>query len=119
MYSIRHIYQHLRLQKRLKHLPVQQPVQIGDGEGRVTPEVFLQQLVEEETRWPLTIEEMRVLLNTTNTGPVRYKMDGNERSLVYRMTVETGYRAGELRSLTRASFDLDGNSLHRAVAGWG
>ena len=64
-------------------------------------------VVEEETRWPLSIEEMRVLLSVTASGPVRMKMSGVERALLYRLAVETGYRAGELASLTRANFDLE------------
>lgn len=37
-------------------------------------------------------------------------MSGYERALLYRIAVETGYRAGELRSLKRASFDLEDDS---------
>jgi integrase len=33
---------------------------------------------------------------------------GPERALVYRLAVQTGIRASELASLTRASFELDG-----------
>ena len=67
-------------------------------------------VVDEESRWPLTISEMRVLLEVTEEGPVQFKMNGSERALLYRLAVETGYRAGELRSLVRASFDLDSNN---------
>jgi len=67
-------------------------------------------VVDEETRWPLTVSEMRVLLDSTTKGPARFKMNGSERALLYRLAVETGYRAGELRSLVRASFDLDSNN---------
>jgi integrase len=34
-------------------------------------------------------------------------MSGPERTLLYRIAVETGLRVNELRSLTVASFDLD------------
>ena len=67
-------------------------------------------VIEEETRWPLSIDEMRTLLYGTASGPVRFGMVGSKRSLLYRVAVETGYRAGELRSLTRACFDLDGQT---------
>ncbi len=35
-------------------------------------------------------------------------MAGPERALLYKLAVETGLRRGELASLTRASFNLDG-----------
>ncbi len=49
---------------------------------------------------------MQKLLDATVRGPVRFKMPGVERALLYRVAVETGYRAGELASLTKANFDL-------------
>ena len=42
----------------------------------------------------------------TETEPIRGGMSGEERSLLYPLAVETGLRAGELRSLTKESFDL-------------
>ncbi len=59
-------------------------------------------------RRALTAKEVRKLLTATRTAPVRFGMAGPERALVYRLAVETGLRAGELASLTRASFDLAG-----------
>src|SRR6516225_9217817 len=41
--------------------------------------------------------------------PERYGMAGEERAMLYWLAVETGLRAGELRSLTRSSFDLKAN----------
>ncbi len=41
------------------------------------------------------------------SGPERFGMTGRERAMLYRLAVETGLRAGEIRSLTRASFELD------------
>ncbi len=58
-------------------------------------------------RRPLSVSELTRLLQTTRTGPDREGMTGAERALLYHLAVETGLRAGELRSLTRASFDLD------------
>lgn len=57
-------------------------------------------------RRPLTVEELRKLLDTTRRGPDRDGMAGEERALLYWLAVETGLRAGELRSLNRVSFDL-------------
>jgi len=59
-------------------------------------------------RRPFTVEEVRWLLAVTRKGPVRRKMTGVERAMLYRLAVETGYRSSELASLTRASFVLDG-----------
>ena len=43
------------------------------------------------------------------TGPVlRYGMSGADRTMLYRLAVESGLRAGELRSLTCSSFTLRG-----------
>ena len=42
-------------------------------------------------------------------------MTGPERVLLYRLAVETGLRASELRSLTQASFDLNSDQATVAV----
>lgn len=60
-------------------------------------------------RRALTVEELVALLEGTGSGPVRFHMTGGERRLLYWLAVETGLRAGELRSLTPASFALDGD----------
>ena len=60
-------------------------------------------------RRALDVEETRWLLDTTRQGPERYGMSGTERATLYRLAVESGLRAGELASLTRASFALDGD----------
>ncbi len=59
-------------------------------------------------RRPLSANEVRQLLNKTTAGPMRYGMTGRERAMLYRMAVETGLRSSELRSLTKASCELDG-----------
>jgi len=53
-----------------------------------------------------TMAEVQAILEAAATAPARYGMTGPARALLYRLAVETGYRAGELRSLTRSSFDL-------------
>ncbi len=58
-------------------------------------------------RRALELEEIRLLLETTKEQPTRFGMSGYERSLLYKLAVETGLRAGELRSLTVSSFDFD------------
>ncbi len=59
-------------------------------------------------RRPLTEDELRRLLATTRGGPTRFGMTGPDRAVLYRLAVETGLRAGEVRSLTPESFDLGG-----------
>ncbi len=59
-------------------------------------------------RRALTPQELRTLLTTTHVGPERDGVVGPERALLYQVAVETGLRRGELESLTRSSFDLDG-----------
>ncbi len=61
-------------------------------------------------RRAFTEKELRSLLRAAEKGPVLCAMTGKERALLYRLAVETGLRAGELRSLTGASFDLKATS---------
>jgi integrase len=58
-------------------------------------------------RRALSADELRWALDTTARAPERHGMTGEARALLYCLAVETGLRAGELRSLTRASFDLE------------
>ncbi len=66
-------------------------------------------------RRALEPEELRRLLDTAYDGPVRYKMSGPERYWLYRLALETGLRANELRSLTRASFEPDNSEPNIVV----
>ncbi|UCC32566.1 MAG: site-specific integrase [Phycisphaerales bacterium] len=54
-------------------------------------------------------DKLRLLLETTRNGATRYGMTGAERAMLYRLAAETGLRAGEIRSLSSQSFDLEGN----------
>ena len=67
-------------------------------------------------RRALSPDEMRWLLDVTAKAPERYGMTGEARSMLYRLAVETGLRAGELRSLTRGSFNLEGNEPSVTIA---
>lgn len=58
-------------------------------------------------RRALSDEEISRLLAATETAPARRAMSGRERALVYRCMLYTGLRLGEMKSLTRASFDLE------------
>jgi len=67
-------------------------------------------------RRALDVEEIRWLLDTTRSGPERFGMAAPARALLYRVAIESGLRRGELASLTRASFDLEGKSPTVRVA---
>ena len=84
---------------------------VRDGRAVTSPVAYLEGLNvrtdRRHDRRALSIEELQWLLATTRSGPARYGMNGPERAVLYRLAVESGLRAGELRSLTRASFALD------------
>ena len=61
-------------------------------------------------RRALTVDELVRLLDATRAGRDRAGMTGPERAMLYRLAVETGLRSNELRSLTRAAFDLDADT---------
>jgi len=54
-----------------------------------------------------TPDEMRRLLEATRQEPERFNMTGYERSLIYKLAVETGLRKNEIRTLKVSSFDFD------------
>ena len=66
------------------------------------------EVTEEKERRALSHEEFTWLHAVTENEPERFGMTGKARALLYRLAVETGLRANELRSLTRSSFHLDG-----------
>jgi integrase len=51
---------------------------------------------------------MRRLVDAAEHGQVRGRLSGPDRAMVYRIALGTGYRSGELQSLTPESFSLDG-----------
>ncbi|MBE7462975.1 MAG: site-specific integrase [Planctomycetes bacterium] len=67
-------------------------------------------------RRALTVHEISRLLARTQQEAFRFGMVGSERALVYRLAAETGLRASELASLTRASFRLTGKNPSVIVA---
>ena len=52
-------------------------------------------------------EEWQWLQSTTRCGAARYGMTGQQRVLLYMTAIQTGLRAGELRSLTRGKLFLE------------
>jgi len=60
-------------------------------------------------RRALTDEELAWLVRTTQKRPALQRMAGPERATLYLTAVGTGFRAGELKSLTPESFNLNTN----------
>ncbi len=57
-------------------------------------------------RRALTADEAARLVTAAQSGPEALGMTGPDRAMLYRVALATGFRAAELRSLTRASFRL-------------
>ncbi len=72
--------------------------------GHLRPKQITVRKIE---RRAIPVEGLRVLLDATETAPEQLGTTGHQRSLLYRLAVETGLRANELRNLTVSSFDLD------------
>ncbi len=89
-----------------------------------TPDDALQTLeaynAETDPRHPrreLTPEEQAYLLPfVEGYSTAAHNLAGPDRAMVYRLALGTGFRAKELRSLTPASFDLDGDPPTVTVA---
>jgi len=58
-------------------------------------------------RTAFEVDEVRRFLAAAHAGPERFGMTGQERALLYRLTVESGMRADELRTLRVSAFDLN------------
>ena len=59
-------------------------------------------------RRAITDEEFMRLLDAAETGPRLEKLTGPHRAVIYILAAWTGFRKGEIGSLTRKSFKLDG-----------
>jgi len=57
----------------------------------------------------LTDDELARLIESAETGPVVYHMDGPLRAMAYRVAAASGFRVNELRSLPPERFRLDGD----------
>jgi len=83
---------------------------VNDRRVNESPLRYLQKIsgdgTERHPRRSLGIDEARMLLEATQAAPERFGMTGHERALLYRLAIETGLRANELRNLTVSSFDL-------------
>jgi integrase len=70
---------------------------------------FNEAVDQRRQRRAFTRDELARLIEATEAGDVVAGMTGLDRAMLYRLAVGTGFRAGELRSLTPESFDLTGN----------
>ncbi len=81
-----------------------------DGRAPDNPAAHLQivntEVDRRHDRRAFTDEELTRLIETTHGGSDRFGMTGPDRAMLYCLAVETGLRAGELRSLTAKSFAL-------------
>ncbi len=93
---------------------------VRDGRASESALVHLQGLNvktdRRHDRRALSPDEIRWLLDVTSKAPERYGMGGAARAMLYRLAVETGLRAAELRSLTCGSFNLGGNEPSVTIA---
>jgi integrase len=84
----------------------------ADERAPGNPVVYLQGLNvkvdRRHDRRALSPEECRKLLATAAAGPIHLGMPGAERALLYRTALESGLRAGELKTLTVGACDLVG-----------
>ena len=82
---------------------------VKDGRASESPVEHLTglnvKLDRRHDRRSLTVEELTWLLRTTAAGPIRHKMDGKARAMLYRVGMETGFRRNELRSLTPSNIE--------------
>lgn len=77
----------------------------------------IQQTEKRRQRRALTLEEIHKLLTATENGTTHHHMTGPERALIYRLALESGLRANELRNLTVSSFDFEECTV-TALAGY-
>ena len=83
---------------------------VRSGKAGENPVRYIQTLnpkvdVRHERR-ALSPGEIVRLIQAARTGPEFRGITGSERALLYRLAVETGLRASEIRSLTAQSFDF-------------
>jgi len=64
-----------------------------------------------KVRRVLAPEQLRVLLEVTAQQPARFGLTGCERSLLYRLAIETGLRANQLRTLQVKDCDFDNRQI--------
>ncbi len=93
---------------------------VRDGRAQENPVMHLQQVNtradRRHDRRALSTDELRQLLDCTERAGEIHGMGGTDRAMLYRLAVESGLRAGEIRSLTRGSFQFDGDAPTVTIA---
>ena len=82
---------------------------VMEGRAVSSPVEYLERFTEpddNEHRRAFSFEEVCRLLEATEKAPRRFGMDGHARAVLYLLTIETGLRVSELRSLKISSFDF-------------
>ncbi len=67
-------------------------------------------LDERRERRALTAEEMRKIIEEAEKGPTLFGLTGADRAMLYRLAVETGLRANELRTLRISNLELESDT---------
>jgi len=86
-----------------------------EREGRITANPFrhLQTMNAEAdrryVRRAVSEDEIARLIHAAEHGPARMGMNGEDRAMLYRVALGTGFRRNELASLRPEDFDLDGD----------
>jgi integrase len=79
--------------------------------GRLTSDPLAQltppTVTDAAEKTALSVADSWTLIEGVKRLPARFAMTGEERSILYMVAITTGYRRGELASLTRESFRLD------------
>ncbi len=61
-------------------------------------------------RRDISDDELGRIIAAANAGPVSFGLSGVDRGVAYRLAAGTGFRRGELASITKASFALEGEA---------
>ncbi len=96
---------YIRACKQLTRWAVAADILNADPLAALSAPVKVQQV---HPRRALTVDECRRLLDTTTNAPARWGMTGPARALLYRLALESGLRANELRTLTKGVLKLEG-----------
>lgn len=83
------------------------------GSDPMKNHALIKQTEFRKKRRALTVDEARRLLKAVEASQKRFNMTGYERALVYRLALEVGLRAGEIKSLLVLSFDFE--TKHKTV----
>jgi len=102
--SIKHLTKWLEREKRNTHNPLLHLSRLNVKTDR------------RHDRRALSEEEFTLLLEAAETGPPIEGICGPDRAMMYLLAAYTGFRKGELGSLTIRSFDLEGDPPTMTVA---